>query len=49
MLPHKHVIISATVAAVGWWTTWEPAAAVAALTTGVLLDIDHVIDYSYYR
>jgi hypothetical protein len=49
MLPHKHAIISAAVGAVGWWTTGEPAAAVAALTTGVLPDIDHIIDYSYYR
>jgi hypothetical protein len=49
MLPHKHAIISATVGAVGWWTTGKSAACVAALATGVLPDIDHVIDYSYYR
>jgi len=49
MLPHKHAIISAAVGAVGWWMTGEPAAGVAALTTGVLPDIDHIVDYSYYR
>jgi hypothetical protein len=49
MLPHKHAIISAMVGAVGWWSTGEPAAGVAALTTGVLPDVDHIIDYSYYR
>ena len=49
MLPHKHAIISAAVGAVGWWGTGEPAACVAALTSGVLPDIDHIIDYSYYR
>lgn len=49
MLPHKHAIISAAVGAVGWWTTGEPAAGVAALAAGVLPDIDHFIDYSYYR
>jgi hypothetical protein len=49
MLPHKHALISATVGAVGWWATGEPAACVAALITGVLPDIDHIIDYSYYR
>jgi hypothetical protein len=49
MLPHKHVIISATVGTVGWWTTGEPAACGAALIAGVLPDIDHIIDYSYYR
>lgn len=49
MLPHKHAIISAVVGAIGWWTTGEPAAWVAALSAGVLPDIDHMIDYSYYR
>lgn len=49
MLPHKHAIMSTMVGAVGWWATGEPAACVAALTTGVLPDVDHIIDYSYYR
>ena len=49
MLPHKHAVVSAAVGAVGWWSTGEPAACVAALTAGVLPDIDHIIDYSYYR
>ncbi|MBI1879480.1 MAG: hypothetical protein HYR94_14885 [Chloroflexi bacterium] len=49
MLPHKHAIISAIVGVAGWWTTGKPAAGVAAMTTGVLPDIDHIIDYSYYR
>lgn len=49
MLPHKHAIISATVGVIGWWATRKPAAGVAALATGVLPDIDHFIDYSYYR
>lgn len=49
MLPHKHIIISAVVGAAGWWITGKPAAGMAALTTGVLPDIDHVIDYSYYH
>lgn len=49
MLPHKHALISATVGLIGWWTTGKPAACVAALTTGVLPDVDHLIDYSYYR
>lgn len=49
MLPHKHILISATVGAVGWWASGEPKVCVAALITGVLPDIDHIIDYSYYR
>lgn len=49
MLPHKHAIISATVGTASWWITGEPAACAAALAAGVLPDIDHVIDYSYYR
>jgi hypothetical protein len=49
MLPHKHVAISATIGVVSWWGTGEPAACVAAVTAGVLPDIDHIADYSYYR
>ena len=49
MLPHKHAIISAAVGVIGWWVTETPIACVAALTTGVLPDIDHPIDYTYYR
>jgi hypothetical protein len=49
MLPHKHAIISAAVGAIGWWATGEPAACGAALVTGVLPDIDHIVDYSIYR
>jgi hypothetical protein len=48
MLPHKHVIVSVVVGAIGWWVTGEPAAAPAALISGVLPDVDHVIDYAYY-
>jgi hypothetical protein len=48
MLPHKHAILSATVGAIGWWMTKEPATGVAALAGGVLPDIDHLIDYGYY-
>jgi hypothetical protein len=49
MLPHKHAIISTTAGVIGWWTTGEPAAWLAALAAGVLPDVDHIIDYSYYR
>jgi hypothetical protein len=49
MLPHKHAIISAAVGAIGWWATGEPVACGAALVTGVLPDIDHIVDYSIYR
>lgn len=49
MLPHKHAIVSATIGVAGWWTTRKPAAGVAALAAGVLPDVDHLIDYSYYR
>lgn len=49
MLPHKHAVISATLGAAGWWTTGEPAAGVAAMAAGVLPDIDHAVDYLYYR
>lgn len=49
MLPQKHVILSTALGLAGWWRTGEPVAGVVALVTGVLPDIDHVIDYTYYR
>lgn len=49
MLPHKHALISATIGAAGWRATSKPAAFGAALVTGVMPDIDHLIDYWYYR
>ena len=36
------------IGAVGWWGTGEPAAVAAALAGGVLPDVDHVVDYSYF-
>lgn len=49
MLPHKHIAISVAIGAAGWWGTGDPIAGAAAIATGVLPDIDHIIDYSYYR
>lgn len=48
MLPHKHLLISAAVGALGWWGTGEPTASLAALAAGVLPDLDHIVDYAYY-
>jgi hypothetical protein len=49
MLPHKHVIISTTIGAIGWWKTRDIRACIAAIAAGVLPDLDHIADYSYYR
>jgi hypothetical protein len=49
MLPHKHIAISVAVGAAAWWGTGDPVAGAASLATGVLPDVDHIIDYSYYR
>jgi hypothetical protein len=49
MLPHKHAIISAAIGAIGWWTTGDIRASIAAVAAGVLPDMDHIADYSYYR
>lgn len=49
MLPHKHVLISAAVGALGWWRSGQPAAFVAALAAGTLPDSDHAVDYLYLR
>jgi hypothetical protein len=49
VLPHKHLIISTMIGAVGWWGTGEPAAGAVALIAGVLPDVDHIVDYAYYQ
>lgn len=49
MLPHKHVLISAAVGALGWRWSGQPAALLAALAAGTLPDADHVVDYIYLR
>ena len=48
MQPHKHIAISTLIGALAWWGTGKPAAGAAALVAGVLPDIDHIADYSYY-
>lgn len=49
MLPHKHAVISAAIGTVGWRATDDPAAFVAAMLAGVLPDVDHIVDYEYFR
>jgi hypothetical protein len=49
MLPHKHLAISAVIGAGGWLVTGDVVAAIAALTAGVLPDLDHAVDYTYYH
>jgi len=49
MVPQKHVLISTVIGAIGWWETGDIGACIAAIAAGVLPDIDHIADYSYYR
>jgi hypothetical protein len=49
MLPHKHAIISTAIGAIGWWKIGDIRACIAAVAAGVLPDLDHIADYSYYR
>ena len=49
MQPHKHLALSALIGAAGWWWTGEATTGALALATGVLPDVDHVIDYMAYR
>jgi len=49
MLPQKHAIISTAIGAIGWWKTRDFGACIAAIAAGVLPDVDHIADYSYYR
>ncbi|HMR62869.1 MAG TPA: hypothetical protein PKE64_02560 [Anaerolineae bacterium] len=49
MLPPKHALISASIGTAGWWLTGQPKACLVALASGVLPDLDHLIDYAYYN
>ena len=49
MLPHKHVIISATVGAAAWLASGQPVSFPLAVAAGVLPDVDHIADYAYFR
>jgi hypothetical protein len=49
MLPQKHALISTAIGAIGWWKTRDFGACIAAIAAGVLPDVDHIVDYSYYR
>jgi len=49
MLPHKHALISTAIGALGWWATNDIRVGAAAIAAGVLPDMDHIADYSYYR
>lgn len=49
MLPHKHIVISAALGALALMRTGDPASCVVALAAGTLPDVDHVVDYVYFR
>jgi hypothetical protein len=43
----KHVIASVIISALVWWWLRSSAAALACFLMGVLVDLDHVIDFLY--
>ena len=45
MKPPAHAAISLAIGGVLWATTKSPYSAVAALATGVLVDLDHLLEY----
>jgi hypothetical protein len=49
MQPQKHAVLAFAVGGIGWWRTGQPAALVAALAAGLLPDVDHIADYSYWH
>jgi len=49
MLPHKHAIVSVVIGTIGWGVTGDIRACAASVAVGVLPDMDHIVDYSYYR
>lgn len=48
MSPPGHAVISAGVGAVVWAFTRSVSAAVTALAVGVLMDVDHLVDYYFW-
>ena len=49
MLPQKHALMSTAIGALGWLATGDSRAGIAALVAGVLPDVDHIVDYAYFR
>jgi hypothetical protein len=49
MLPQKHVIVSVVIGTIGWQVTGDIRACAVSVAAGVLPDVDHIVDYSYYR
>ena len=48
--PVEHAAVSAAVGGVAWAATGEPAAFAASMAVGVLIDVDHLLDfYNWYR
>jgi hypothetical protein len=48
MMPRRHAAISLGVGFLGWWWTKVPAVLPWSLVAGVLVDLDHVVDYGWY-
>lgn len=48
MLPPGHAIISAGIGAAMWGLTRSVSAAVTAVAVGVLMDVDHLLDYYWW-
>ena len=48
MKPPAHAAISLTIGGVLWVVTKSPYSMVAAFVTGVMVDIDHLVEYYYW-
>ncbi len=48
MMPPQHAAISIGVGLLGWWWSGKPAALPASVAVGVLIDLDHAVDYACY-
>ena len=48
MKPPGHAVISLTIGGVLWATTKSPYSLVAAFVTGVMIDIDHLVEYYWW-
>ena len=47
MLPREHVVVSASVGAVTYAVTGSPVVASASFLSGILIDLDHVVDFIF--
>ena len=48
MKPHSHAAVSVAIGGAVWGSTQSPYAMVSAVATGLLVDLDHLVEYYWW-